>query len=148
MVALREICGAYQLAFKKDAITFVKLGVGVIGTKESCEAARVTVRNMDYSRKLTCVTRDNDGSNPWQMAILDSEKITLAKIPNIVVNNFDACKNLMSDMREGRDDSFVFCTSRDNDGAAPWIVAILKSDGSIARGSQSYNSYAECKNGI
>jgi hypothetical protein len=134
----------YMLGYRPDPITVIRLPGTVMGSKEACENARTNVRELDMDRNLTCVTRDNDGSNPWMLAIIDSQARTATKIVGTAAANYAACTTTMMEAREVRRQGLGMCVSRDNDGSNPYVVAILSPEGNLARGNEVHANYTEC----
>ncbi len=125
----------------KDPITLRQsaLPFSNIGSRANCEAVKnsaVTVRDSIF----TCVTRDNDGQNPWTIShyrdgVLVSRLNTLGSLAN--------CVNALNHAARSSQ-AVAFCATRDNDGQAPWIqMSVVAATGEIHRAG-SYGSLEQC----
>lgn len=94
---------------------------------------------------LTCVARDNDGQNPYVMAI--REGINFTQIQGSVTNSLQDCQNQIQSILQKAGMSLI-CVSRDNDGMAPFKLGLLNLNSAsvVSQGSQIvYNSRASCQ---
>lgn len=70
----------------------------------------------------TCVSRDNDGRNPFAIAI--REGINVSRLTGTTYKTEAECSQALASSRYLSGATLV-CTSRDNDGAAPFALASL-----------------------
>ena len=97
---------------------------------------------------LFCVARDNDGQNPWVLALLDQNG-ALTRLAGTSLATIDDCHRVIAGRRYNGRNS-ITCLSRDNDGQNPWIVGQINFDSaSVTRlDGLSFATLDECLNGI
>ena len=94
--------------------------------------------------ELLCVARDNDNRAPYQIAIRDPRTLRTTKISHSTVGSLNNCKASIQNSRlVGFDQVALVCTSRDNDGRAPYSVIAIKHGRKIAT-FNSISSLADC----
>ncbi|MBI2521213.1 MAG: hypothetical protein HYV97_12370 [Bdellovibrio sp.] len=74
----------------------------------------------DY-KQLSCVARDNDNSNPWVIAIKSLDTLSTTKIAGTLFKAKENCERSIQQAKRIQP-SHLFCVSKDNDDAAPWIL--------------------------
>jgi hypothetical protein len=126
----------------------VKEGVNLIRLKEtfnsnqSCQAALGSTRPLG-GVTLMCVSKDNDGSNPFQIGILNSSGII--RIGRTVSSNAVECQATLNKMRPNRG-GVSLCASKDNDGQRPYVAMnIILATGAIEVGSESFTEISACE---
>lgn len=93
---------------------------------------------------LSCVSRDNDGMNPFVIAIRDPRTFATSKVSGISFRKED-CERAIRNIRTVRGSAFI-CAARDNDGMAPFVIYALDSSlRNIAQKLGSARSIAECE---
>lgn len=98
----------------------------------------------EFGRYLMCVSRDNDGQNPYQIAALAGDVLT--KIQGTVVRSKSDCDQTLAKLRADRSGQAVLCVSRDQDGQSPYTaISIDLTSLSVQRGSESFRTVAECE---
>jgi hypothetical protein len=75
------------------------------------------------SSQLVCVSRDNDGRDPYVLATKDG--VTVTRIRGTSSSSMNACQTMIDGIRtiENRK---ILCVSRDNDSRDPYILAVLE----------------------
>ena len=126
----------------------VRQGLNVVrmrATFNSTSACSSAINSMRYvgNKKMMCLSRDNDGSEPYQLVSISGTDVTA--IPR-TVSSFSNCNNLLNSLRPDRRNTVVFCTSRDNDGAAPYVAMSLSLyDNSTQVGTEVFSSMSSCQ---
>jgi hypothetical protein len=94
---------------------------------------------------LQCVSRDNDGREPYMIA-RKNEDFSVTPIAGTVLN-LNECQDAVASTR--RLNGFqITCVSRDNDARGPYsAVAIPKQSGSAPKFAV-FGAYAECKQAV
>lgn len=99
----------------------------------------------DLQSRLTCVSRDNDGREPYQIA-RENPDFTTTKIPGTVLSAAD-CKTVIGSIRQIRGYDML-CVARDNDARGPFqILAAPKNGGKEVR-IASVDSLQSCLDNI
>lgn len=96
---------------------------------------------------LSCVSRDNDGMNPYVIAIRDPRDFSVTKVQGLSFKKED-CERAIRSIRTVRGSSFL-CASRDNDGMNPITIYALDSSlRSVAQKIGSYRGVQECEQAL
>ncbi|QLY24545.1 hypothetical protein [Bdellovibrio sp. KM01] len=89
--------------------------------------------------RYTCVSRDNDGRAPYSLAIREGINVTRLQI---TYDTLPSCEQAMNLIRYIGYKGLI-CTSRDNDGREPTLLALLNG-GQAARISKTVMNKADC----
>jgi hypothetical protein len=92
---------------------------------------------------MRCVSRDNDGLSPYQIARVNDDFTTSTKIDGTSFGSLEACQTSIGKARSVRD-FLILCTSRDNDGLSPYQAAAVPDEGTAAVKLTTYNSLETC----
>lgn len=76
----------------------------------------------EYSSSYVCVSRDNDGRNPW--IIGEKNGVQITRLAGTVFSTKDECETALAKARR-TSAGLAICASRDNDGRNPMTVMIL-----------------------
>jgi hypothetical protein len=106
---------------------------------ESCRRAASAGREM-VGGFHTCSSRDNDGYAPFIIASFYGERTNKR---TETFRDIEACFNAIKRARENAE-AFVTCVSRDNDGMAPFVKMVVKSEGQSTRQSHTYQNIESC----
>jgi hypothetical protein len=93
------------------------------------------------SRELSCVSRDNDGREPFQLARVNKD-FTSTKIPGGVISNAD-CKISIASARKLRS-HIVACATKDNDARSPFQAISISREGSDNKKFGVFGSIEDC----
>lgn len=107
---------------------------------ESCQSKAQASRFM-VGAVHTCVSRDNDDSNPFVIASFFTDK-TIKRTE--VFKDLLQCQGVVRSARLTAE-AWMVCVPRDNDGSAPWIRLVVKRDGATVRQSETYQSFESCQ---
>lgn len=103
--------------------TVTKLAGTTYATMDQCRQATSWARPVDQG-VIICITRDNDGRDPWVGAQINFNGNTIQKIPALSFNTLEQCTAGIGSARPFRN-QLLLCTARDNDGRDPWILGRL-----------------------
>ena len=92
---------------------------------------------------LVCVSRDDDGRNPWVVASMKDDGTTL-KLPGVLFKTFDQCKAAVSSSRNILDSFSLLCTSRDGDGRTPFEIFKVSSDNTVTNEGLVFKEFEDC----
>lgn len=130
----------YVLAVRQG-INVVRIPNAMFSTLSACQAGMSSVRIV-RDTALMCLSRDNDGRDPYQIAVINGTSVT--RIQRTMTTSLDSCLNLMRSLRFTQGQA-TFCTSRDNDGRSPFVAAVLDIRSlQIQTGTEVFNSEAQC----
>ncbi len=73
---------------------------------------------------LRCTSRDNDGRDPWILAI-ELDPVTVVRLPNLVFATSTACRQSADRARYVGANKTVVCASRDRDARNPYVLAVI-----------------------
>lgn len=108
------------------------------------KAVRDILNSTDSNADYLCVSRDNDGKNPYTLAFRNGAE--LKKINGSTFQNAADCHASLSTMKMVKD-GFLICISRDSDGKDPWQLGFLDPQGGMKKMDQSVtSSFADCLN--
>lgn len=93
------------------------------------------------SGQYVCVSRDNDGQNPWVIGV--REGVTVTRITQAQYSTKTGCEGALSAARDIRG-SLLICTSRDNDGQNPYQIGLLQGKSLIKVVSSIVSTQSEC----
>jgi hypothetical protein len=89
-----------------------------------------------------CVSRDNDGRNPWMLGVRDFTNIV--RIPGTVTNTKEDCEKNLNNTRLVRG-GLLACFTRDDDGRNPWRMNFLGFDNRLILLDRAItNDYQTC----
>jgi hypothetical protein len=74
---------------------------------------------------LSCVARDNDGRDPWVLALRDISTLKKTKLVKSNVGSLQNCQ-LAKDNSIVRGQNAVVCIARDDDGRSPYSIALYR----------------------
>lgn len=131
------------LAYQENPVTGTRFTNAVFDSEISCKSTIENMRPIDSYRQLFCSTRDNDGRDPWQVAIFNSYYRTVSVVPRSSIGNNVECRRAVADARLFGQD-IALCTSRDGDGRTPFNAVLYKADGTIEKGLDTFSTYNEC----
>lgn len=97
------------------------------------------------SQELTCVSKDNDGREPYQIARVNQDFST-TKIAGTILNNPD-CKAAVKSPRKLRN-HVVTCASKDGDARAPFQAISIAREGNDHRKFGVFNSFDDCSQSV
>jgi hypothetical protein len=129
----------------REGINVRRIAGTVFANQAECESGMQTIRSIGTT-SLMCVSRDNDGKNPYTLATFNASTpgaYTASKL-GAVMPDMQSC---VGTIRRAviRQNLTLLCVSRDNDGRAPWIAASLDSrSGQFQRGTEAYNTIDVC----
>ncbi|MDG0815324.1 hypothetical protein [Bdellovibrio svalbardensis] len=127
----------------REGINVTRIMAATFSTEAECQGNLNSIRYVG-GKSLLCLSRDNDGRNPFLVASLSGGRIS--RIIRTVVSTKGECDDLLGNFRPDRNNNVSFCTSRDNDGRVPYVAAILNLNSeSIQTGSESFSSLGACK---
>jgi hypothetical protein len=131
----------YVLGYRQG-VNVTRISGETFNTNQECSVAISQSRQLQ-GRTVMCVSRDNDGRNPYQLAVLNGTQIS--RVQRTMVNSKDECLSLLQTLRPRRE-GMTFCTSRDNDGRNPYVAAILNlSSNSVQVGTETFSDKASCE---
>jgi hypothetical protein len=122
----------WMLAALTSQGTATKIAGTVYGPNVQCQDALHSMRTINHGESLLCISRDNDGQNPWLMASYNESTQQLTRIANTNHADFQTCIESIRATREWNGRSFS-CVSRDNDGRDPWILSAMDGAGQVVR---------------
>ncbi len=129
----------------RDGINVRRIGGTVFANQAQCEIGMQNIRAIGAT-SLMCVSRDNDGRNPYTLATLSTSapgNFVLAKLA-AVMPDMESCTGTIR-RAVIRQNQALLCVSRDNDGRAPWIATSLDArSGQFQRGTEVYNTIDAC----
>ncbi|MBS1958630.1 MAG: hypothetical protein JST80_04080 [Bdellovibrionales bacterium] len=130
----------------RDGINVSRLTSAVFANNADCTSA---INNAKSFRgvAVTCVSRDNDGRAPFQFAtIVNDGGVKANKVAKSISGSYADCQGTLNRAlpSSGRD-QLTYCTSRDNDGRAPFVAVNLDiRSGNAQAGSESFNAIDQC----
>lgn len=126
----------------KDRIQVTRIKNAQFSSQGECQSTLQSIRSVGYNSML-CLSRDNDGSNPYLLSVLNGSNVT--RIVKTVVQSKAECDGLLQNLQP-RQNAATFCTSRDNDGAAPYVAASLDlSTLTLQLGTESFQTKSVCQ---
>ena len=132
----------WMLAISNDGgFSKKKINKTTIGNLNDCEEVARAARSVGSSY-LACVTKDNDGRNPWVLAMINNTNATHIRY-STVANKANCLEALNNAVNAGRG-QIVTCGSRDSDGRTPFVKIKFDKNGQVTKGTDSYNSFANC----
>jgi hypothetical protein len=135
------------LAVIRDDGSITRLPGTVFGTNDQCRRAANGARPAG-NNVIACISRDNDGRDPWIDAQISTSAGTVTRLPSLSYGTFDAC---IAGLGQGAvfGDQTVLCTARDNDGRDPWILGRVGSDGQLVRVPEvQYGTIDQCRQSL
>jgi hypothetical protein len=94
---------------------------------------------------LKCVARDNDNAAPWIFAGERSD-FSIIRYPQYTYRDIESCRRAATTGREMAGGMHT-CTSRDNDGAAPFVMASFYGERTTKR-TETFRDIEACFNTI
>ena len=134
----------FQLAVNQPDFSVVKVA-GAVLHRADCDQAVAKAVNL-RGATLTCVSRDNDGQNPFSLVAIDQASASIQKINTF--GNINDCFNALSTARRSQS-AVEICGSRDNDGQSPYVHFVYSlQDKSIRTVGSVFNTIDQCRSGI
>ncbi|MEM6531995.1 MAG: hypothetical protein AAF654_05195 [Myxococcota bacterium] len=93
---------------------------------------------------LLCTSRDNDGIDPWVVAVVGGGGVT--RYRNVVYSTLGSCRNAIASAITRDEDAYI-CGSRDRDGVNPWSLFHLD-DRATRMSSVVFRELDSCINGL
>ena len=125
----------------RQGVNVTRINAAQFTTKPDCDNTIKTGRVI-RGNNLICLSRDNDGRAPWQLANIDGTNVQ--KIPATIVDSLEKCQTFLRDLRP-RGVNATFCGSRDNDSRAPYQAINLNIEtNEVTRGTELFDSVAKC----
>jgi hypothetical protein len=116
------------------------------GTREVRSAADIKAGNVcvvTQTTGLTCVSRDNDGQNPFVLARFTPEG-QLVPVAGAVYGTLGDCRTAAGATRAAGAATLV-CASRDNDGQNPWTLGLVDAEGQATHlGEFVFGTLTDC----
>lgn len=126
----------------REGVQITRLKGETFKSEQSCKDTLASARNFARST-IMCVSKDNDGRSPYQLALLNGTAIS--RIARTVSGDFQSCQLTLRALRSVRDQA-VFCTSRDNDGRSPFVAVDLNvTTGATQVGSETFQDLMSCQ---
>lgn len=126
----------------RDGLNVSRIRGSQFASESECQEALASTRYL-MGETLICVSRDNDGRNPYQIAKLGTDVV---RLPRTLTPDVRSCGELRAKLRPARDGRVLFCNSRDNDNRAPYkAISLRLSDGDVQTGSEIFNTMGECE---
>lgn len=94
---------------------------------------------------LKCVARDNDNAAPWILASERSD-FSIIRYPQYTYRDVESCRRAATTGREMAGGLHT-CTSRDNDGVAPFVMASFYGERTTKR-TETFRDIEACFNTI
>jgi hypothetical protein len=94
---------------------------------------------------ILCVSRDNDGNEPYNLAIRDPRDFSLKKIPGAVLHKADCESATRSAITLGR--VAYVCASRDGDANTPYGVFAVDDMGESLK-MKAVGTFAQCESAL
>ena len=113
-----------------------------VGSIHQCQNIVANSINLSQGATLTCITRDNDGREPWAPVIIKDGRVEKR------LNSLGSLNNCLSSISQSIANRFAvsLCVTRDNDGRAPFMrISYELSSGRVNNGA-TYNTLQECEN--
>jgi hypothetical protein len=98
------------------------------------QAIRDTLNSTNSNIAYLCVSRDNDGRNPYAIGFRNGSEIK--KVNGTTFNNAASCQ-LSLDFAKVVQDGILVCITRDGDGRNPWQLGLLDQLGGMQKVTQS-----------
>lgn len=108
------------------------------------QAIRDTLYSTNSNVAHLCVSRDNDGKNPYVIGFRSGAQIK--KVSGTTFVDAASCQLSLDSMKVAQDGILV-CITRDGDGRNPWQLGLLDNMGGIQKVAQSNtNTFEDCLN--
>lgn len=128
---------------------FIVLSVGLLMTLSAQGQPGGTFPRGDALNPadLLCVSRDNDGSNPYLIAQRDPRDLSITRLKDLGFTKAE-CERALGAIRTAGDGGFL-CASRDKDGLHPFTIYALNNGlRSVARKIGSYRDVSSCEQAL
>jgi hypothetical protein len=96
---------------------------------------------------LICVSRDNDGRNPWSVAKMADDG-SVQKFSTIVFETVESCKEAVASSKNLFGTLTLLCGSRDADGRSPFAAFKINADNSVTKERLIYGTADECSSSL
>ena len=127
----------------RQGVQAIRIAASVFETKTQCETALSNPFKI-RTTSFICLSRDNDGRAPFQMASLKG--IDVHRYSSTTTQANEACLSFVQSLRYQGGSELIFCGSRDNDGRAPFqLVSLNIETGRETKGNEFFNSIEKCK---
>tara|TARA_R110000868_G_scaffold68518_7_gene202571 strand:- start:9388 stop:10074 length:687 start_codon:yes stop_codon:yes gene_type:complete len=91
---------------------------------------------------LSCISRDNDGRDPYVLGVKDPITLSVTKLPHSNIGPEVNCREVKESAVKVRESIFA-CVSKDNDGRDPWSIAHFK-DGKFEGNINNLGKLSDC----
>lgn len=91
---------------------------------------------------VSCVARDNDGRDPWVLAVKDPITLRQTILPASNIGNLANCEQIKQSAVLVQNSVFV-CVTKDNDGRDPWSLAHYR-DGQLVSKLNNIGTLQNC----
>jgi hypothetical protein len=95
---------------------------------------------------LVCVSRDNDGRDPWAVGRMDDTG-RVSKVSNVIFSTNAECRDAINQSR-ALTSSSVVCASRDADGRSPYEVYRVTASSTAAKTALIFGDIASCNTSL
>lgn len=130
----------YAIAIR-EGINVVRLPI-IYRTMAQCQE-QLKKASRVHGSVLVCGSRDKDGVAPFIVNLLHGTNHT--ELSHTVVRTMAECDELVSKIRPGRDGKAALCLSRDRDGKAPYVPALINvRNGQTEIGSEVFRNVYDC----
>lgn len=131
----------YVMALRQG-INTTRLRGETYRTENECREAIRSAR-LIRGTVMMCASRDNDGRNPFQLAVFDGTD--LRRISRTTVKTQSECLDMLNKLSV-RGTTATMCLSRDNDGQNPYVaVALNVRTLDIQTGTEVFRTKSECE---
>ncbi|MAZ48684.1 MAG: hypothetical protein CME65_08970 [Halobacteriovoraceae bacterium] len=111
-----------------------------VGSLNQCQSIVNNSIDLDRVTILTCISKDNDGRDPWSPAIIKNG-VLIKRLPSL--GSLSDCINAI-DLSISNRFAVSLCVSRDNDGRSPFMrIGYELSTGNVSNGA-TYSSLEQC----
>tara|TARA_R110000868_G_scaffold117600_13_gene312445 strand:+ start:15312 stop:15995 length:684 start_codon:yes stop_codon:yes gene_type:complete len=95
---------------------------------------------------LSCISRDNDGRDPYVLGVKDPITLSVTKLPHSNIGQEANCREVKDSAVSIRESIFA-CVSKDNDGRDPWSIAHFK-DGKFEGNINNLGKLSDCSKSL
>lgn len=114
-----------------------------VGDKDECMlSAKKSIIVGKFA--LACISKDSDGIAPWAMSKISIENATSQIVETTETKTLADCFEMI-DKAVRLPQGVMFCSTKDNDGLAPWIRVSVLRDGSLRKSQETYQKLSDCQ---
>ena len=127
----------------KSGINVTRMNETKFSSLSDCQSALSSGRQTPAGL-LLCISRDNDGNQPWQMTFVKGQMVE--RISQTTMSNFSTCQQtIRRSQYKYILNQLNFCTSRDGDGMNPYVAASIDlASKSLQKGTEMFQSMDAC----